>query len=78
MHSALKAFLVATIKATDRVLQQQPTDKAQEKEFITYLTDAITLSLQCYHDIDSTRGQALKKDPQKDYAVLCSYSACNV
>lgn len=63
---------MATIKATDRVLQQQQTGKAQDKELITYLTDAIALSLQWYHDINSTHRQAMKKDLLKDYAALCS------
>lgn len=71
-QNALIASLVATIKATDHVLQQQPSGKAQDKELITYLTDAIALSLQCYHDINSTRRQAMKKDLHKDYAALCS------
>jgi len=47
---------MATIKATNHVLQQQPSGKAQDKELITYyLTDVIALSLQCYHDINNTR-----------------------
>ena len=71
-QNALIASLVATIKATNHVLQQQPSGKAQDKELITYLTDAIALSLQCYHDINSTRRQAMKKDLHKDYAALCS------
>ena len=70
-QNALIASLVATIKATNHVLQQQPSDKAQDKELITYLIDAIALSLQCYHDIN-TRRQAMKKDLHKDYAALCS------
>ena len=71
-QNALIASLVATIKATNCVLQQQPSGKAQDKELITYLTDAIALSLQCIHDINSTRRQAMKKDLHKDYAALCS------
>ena len=71
-QNALIASLVATIKATNCVLQQQPSGKAQDKELITYLTDAIALSLQCFHDINSTRRQAMKKDLHKDYAALCS------
>ena len=63
---------MATIKATDRALQQQQTGKVQDKELITYLTDVIALSLQCYHDINSTRRHAMKKDLHKDYATLCS------
>ena len=60
------------MKATNHVLQQQPSGKAQDKELITYLTDAITLPLQCFHDINSTRRQAMKKHLNKDYAALCS------
>ena len=71
-QNALIASLVATIKATNCVLQQHPSGKAQDKELITYLTDAIALSLQCFHDINSTRRQAMKKDLHKDYAALCS------
>ena len=63
---------MATVKATNHVLQQQPSGKAQDKEIITYLTDAIALSLQCYHDINSIRCQAMKKDLHKDYAALPS------
>ena len=54
------------------MLQQQPSGKAQDKELITYLTDAIALSFQCHHNINSTRCQAMKKDLQKEYAALCS------
>ena len=72
MQNALIATLVATIKATNHVLQQQPSGKAQDKELISYLTDAIALSVQCFHDINSTRRQAMKKDLHKDYATLCS------
>ena len=61
MQNAVIALLVATVKATNHVLQQQPSGKAQDKEIITYLTDAIALSLQCYHDINSIRCQAMKK-----------------
>ena len=71
-QNALIASLVATIKATNHVLQQQPSDKAQDKELITYLTDAIALLLQCYHDINNTHRQAMRKDLHKDYAALCS------
>ena len=44
-QNAVIALLVATIKATNPVLQQQPSGKAQGKEPITYLTNAIALSL---------------------------------
>jgi hypothetical protein len=71
-QNALVASLVAMIKATDCVLQQK--GQTQNKELVTYLTDAIALSLQCYHDINSTRRQAMKKDLHRDYAALCSSS----
>ena len=71
-QNALIASLAATIKATNHVLQQQPSGKAHDKELITYLTDAIALSLQCYQDINSSLRQAMKKDLHKDYAALCS------
>ena len=73
MQNALVASLVATIKATDRVLQQQ-SGKALDKEVITSLTDAIALGLQCFHDINNTRRLAMKKDLHKDYVALCSAS----
>lgn len=63
---------MATVKATNHVLQQQPSGKAQDKEIITYVKDAIALSLQCYHDINSIPCQAMKKDLHKDYAALPS------
>ena len=71
-QNAVTALLMATVKATNHVLQQQPSGKAQDKEIITYLTDPIALSLQCYHDINSIRCQAIKKDLHKDYAALSS------
>ena len=77
MQNALVASLVATIKATDRVLQQQ-SGKAPDKEVITSLTDAIALGLQCFHDINNTRRLAMKKDLHKDYVALCSASTVPV
>ena len=77
-QNAVTALLMATVKATNHVLQQQPSGKAQDKEIITYLTDAIALSLQCYHDINSIRCQAMKKDLHKDYAASPSVATMPV
>ncbi|KAK3725266.1 hypothetical protein QZH41_001280 [Actinostola sp. cb2023] len=69
-QNVLVASLVAMTKATDLLLQQK--GQTESKELVTYLTDAIALAMQCYHDINGSRRQAMKKDLYKDYAALCN------
>ena len=42
------------------------------KDIVSTLTDAITLAMQCVHDMISSRHQAMKKDLHSDYLVLCN------
>ena len=53
---------------------QQQKRKAQDENLITCLTDIIALALQCYHKINSTRRQPMKKDFHKDYTSLSKAS----
>ena len=45
---------------------------AQNKEIMSTLTDAITVAMQCFHDVNSLRGKAMKKDLHRDYSALCN------
>ena len=50
-ENALVASTVAMIKATTLVLESEDADAtAQYKEIMSTLTDAITLTMQCFHD----------------------------
>ena len=61
------------IKATTLVLESEDADAtAQNKEIMSTLTDAITLAMQCFHDMNSSRRQAMKKDLHRDYSALCN------
>ena len=61
------------IKATNLVLEQEDEHAtANGKAVVSTLTDAITLAIQCFHDMNSSRRQALKKDLHRDYAALCT------
>ena len=60
------------IKATTLVLESKDADATvQSKEIVSALTDAITIAMQCFHDMNSSRCQAMKKDLHCDYSVLC-------
>lgn len=67
-QNALVGSIVAVARATDLALSQT----GQNKELVTTLTDAIALALLSYHDMNTSRRQAMKKDLHKDYAALCS------
>ena len=69
-QNALVAGAVAMIKATDLVLQSELKDN---KDLVKFLTDAIALTLQGHHDLNTAR-RAMKNDLNKDYAALCSSS----
>ena len=72
-QNALVASIVAMIKATTLVLESEDADAtAQNKEIMSTLTDAITLAMQCFHDMNSSRRQAMKKDLHRDYSALCN------
>ena len=63
------------IKATNLVLEQEDEHAtAKDKAMVSTLTDAITLAMQCFHDMNSSRRQAMKKDLHRDYAALCTSS----
>ena len=57
-------------RATELVLRERKGNK----ELVTRMTDAIALAIQGCHDMKNTRGQATKKEPNKDYAALCNSS----
>lgn len=74
-QNALVASIVAMIKATNLVLEQEDEHAtAKDKAVVSTLTDAITLAMQCFHDMNSSRRQAMKKDLHRDYAALCTSS----
>ena len=74
-QNALVASIVAMVKATNLVLQQEDEHAtAKDKAVVSTLTDAITLAMQCFHDMNSSRRQAMKKDLHRDYAALCTSS----
>ena len=74
-QNALVASIVAMIKATNLVLEQEDEHAtAKGKAVVSTLTDAITLAMQCFHDMNSSRRQAMKKDLHSDYAALCTSS----
>ena len=60
------------IKGTTLALESEVADAtAQNKEIMSTLTDAIALAMQCFHDMNSLRRQAMKKDLHRDYSALC-------
>ena len=72
-QNALVASIVAMIKATNLVLEQEDEHvTAKDKAVVSTLTDTITLTTQCFHDMNSSRRQAMKKDLHRDYAALCT------
>ena len=72
-QNALLASIVAMIKATTLVLEQEDEEAtAKDKAVVSTLTDARTLAMQCLHDMNSSRRQAMKKDLNHDYAALCT------
>lgn len=72
-QNAFVASIVAMIKATNLVLKQEDEDAtAKDEAMVSTLTDAITLAMQCFHDMNSLRPQAMKKDLHRDYAALCT------
>ncbi|XP_068753220.1 uncharacterized protein [Montipora capricornis] len=75
-QNALVASIVAMIKATNLVLEQEDEHAtAKDKAVVSTLTDAITLAIQCFHDMNSNDvRQAMKKDLHRDYAALCTSS----
>ncbi|XP_067045557.1 uncharacterized protein [Acropora muricata] len=74
-QNALVASIVAMIKATNLVLEQEVEHAtAKDKAVVSTLTDAITLAMQCFHDMNSSRCQAMKKDLHRNYAALCTSS----
>ena len=74
-QNALVASIVAMIKATNLVLEQEDEHAtAKDKAVVSSLTDAITLAMECFHDMNSSRRQAMKKDLHRDYAALCSFT----
>ena len=61
------------IKATTWALESKDADATvQNKEIMSTLTDAITLAMQCFHDMNSSRHQTMKKDLHRDYSALCN------
>ena len=75
LQNALLASIVSTTKAVDLLLKHKSgMSDTTLKETVTYLTDAIALSMQSFHDVSNSRRQAMKKDLHKDYAALCSSS----
>ena len=72
-QNALVASIVAMIKATNLVLEQEDEHAtAKDKAVVSTLTDAITLAMQCFHDMNLSRRRAMKKDLHRDHAALCS------
>ena len=70
-QNALVAGVVAIIKATDLVLESELKDN---KDLVKFMTDAIALTLQGHHDLNTARRRAMKNDLNKDYTALCSSS----
>ena len=70
-QNALVAGVVAMIKATDLVLE---SELKYNKDLVKFMTDAIALTLQGHHDLNTARSRAMKNDLNKDYATLCSSS----
>ena len=56
-QNALVASVVAMIKATNLLIEQEDEATAKDKEVVSTLTDA----MQCFHDMNSSRRQAMKK-----------------
>ena len=69
-QNALIGSVIAMTKATDLVLAKY----SQDRDLITLLTDAITMSLQFNHEVNHSRRVAMKKELHKDYAALCNSS----
>ena len=65
-QNALVAGIVAIIKATTFVLEKCEGDSGEgdtlNKQIVSTLTNAITLNVHCFHDMNSSRRQAMQKD----------------
>ena len=48
------------INATNLLIEQEDEATEKDKEVVSTLTDAITLAMQCFHDMNSLRHQAMK------------------
>ena len=68
LQNALVAGVVTMIKATDLVLESELKDN---KDLVKFMTDAIALTLQGHHDLNTARRRAMKNDLNKEYAALC-------
>ena len=63
------------MKTSLRCLRQPKTKESiGNEELVTGMTDAICLAIQGCHNVNNTRRQAMKKEPNKDYAALCNSS----
>jgi len=66
-QNTLVASIADMIKATTLVPERVDEDAtAKDKATVSTLTDAITLAMQCFHDMKSSRSQAMKKDLLRD------------
>jgi len=57
------------MKAADLVLESALKDN---KDLVKFMNDAIALTLQGHHDLNTARRRAIKNDRNEDYAALCS------
>ena len=47
---------------------------SNDKELITFLTDAVAMALRYNHEVNHSRRLAIKRGMHKDYAALCNLS----
>ena len=67
-QNALVASIVAVMKPTNLIIQSgDETTRNEDKKLLPTL-----MATQCFHDINTSRRQAMKKDQHQDYSALCS------
>ncbi|PFX14101.1 hypothetical protein AWC38_SpisGene21769 [Stylophora pistillata] len=69
-QQSLVAAIVAITKVTDSILK----NNSGEKECLPCLKDAIALTMNGLHDMNTIQRQAMKNDLHRDDAALCSSS----
>ena len=66
--------LIGAISAMTKAANLALGKYSNDKELITWLTDAVAMALQYNHEVNHSRRLAMKREMHKDYAALCNLS----
>ena len=71
--NALVASIVAMMKATNLVIEHgDETIRNEDKKVLKGQHLWTLMATQCFHDMNTSKRQAMKKDLHRDYSALCS------